>query len=97
MLQLSGITKSFGPTTILEDVSFHVNRGEKLALVGPNGSGKSTILNLVAGDLLPESGSITQGAKSKLCYLRQGISDQSMTVEVAACSVVNGGSSALRA
>ncbi|MBT4125666.1 MAG: ABC-F family ATP-binding cassette domain-containing protein [Chloroflexi bacterium] len=96
MLQLSGITKSFGPTTILEDVSFHVNRGEKLALVGPNGSGKSTILNLVAGDLLPESGSITQGAKSKLCYLRQGISDQSMTVEVAACSVVNGGSSALR-
>jgi ATP-binding cassette subfamily F protein 3 len=96
MLQISGITKSFGPTTILENVSFHVNTGEKIALVGPNGSGKSTILNLLSGEMLPDSGSISNSRNSKICYLRQGITDNSMSVEFAASSVISGGAVALR-
>ena len=56
MLQIDGISKSVGPNTVLDNVSFHVNPGEKIALVGPNGSGKSTLLNIVIGELVAESG-----------------------------------------
>jgi len=96
MLQLIGITKSFGPTTVLDNVSFHVNPGEKVALVGSNGSGKSTILNVVSGDLIAESGSVRIGADLVTCYLRQGLDDQQATVEEAACSVLKGGANAVR-
>jgi ATP-binding cassette subfamily F protein 3 len=97
MLQINGITKSFGPTTVLDNISFLVNPGEKVALVGPNGSGKSTILNIVSGDLDPDSGSIHYGSGLRVCYLRQGLEDEDHSVESAACSVVLGGSEALRA
>lgn len=49
MLHVSDISKSFGPEPILANVSFLVNRGERVALVGPNGSGKTTLLHIIAG------------------------------------------------
>ena len=95
MLQVNGITKSYGPTTVKKDVSFLVNPGEKVALVGPNGSGKSTILNIVSGDLEPDSGSVNIRSNLRLCFLRQGFAYEQVTVEVAACSVVPGADRAL--
>lgn len=95
MLQVNGITKTYGPTTVINDVSFLVNPGEKVALVGPNGSGKSTILNIVSGDLESDSGSVQIQSNLRLCFLRQGFTDEKATVEVAACSVVPGARKAL--
>lgn len=46
----------FGPTNVLEDVSFSISEGEALCIVGPSGGGKSTILNLLAGLTAPTSG-----------------------------------------
>jgi branched-chain amino acid transport system ATP-binding protein len=57
-LQLDGVHKSFGATTIIRGVTLAVLRGERHAIIGPNGAGKSTLFNLVSGRLAPTRGSI---------------------------------------
>ncbi len=57
-LQMTGISKSFGPVQALSDVSFTVRAGTVHALVGENGAGKSTLMNILAGVYSPDSGSI---------------------------------------
>lgn len=58
MLQVNGISVSYGGTPALTDVSFEVNEGEIVSIVGSNGAGKSTILKTVSGLLKPEKGTI---------------------------------------
>jgi putative spermidine/putrescine transport system ATP-binding protein len=57
-VQLDGVTKRFGRTTALDAVSLLVRRGELMTLLGPSGCGKTTLLNLVAGFLMPDTGEI---------------------------------------
>jgi spermidine/putrescine ABC transporter ATP-binding subunit len=57
-VQLDRVTKRFGKTTALDDVSLIVRRGELMTLLGPSGCGKTTLLNLVAGFLMPDTGEI---------------------------------------
>jgi putative spermidine/putrescine transport system ATP-binding protein/spermidine/putrescine transport system ATP-binding protein len=57
-VQLDGVTKRFGKTTALDAVSLLVRRGELMTLLGPSGCGKTTLLNLVAGFLVPDGGEI---------------------------------------
>ena len=56
MLEIQGLTKSFGPFTAVDDVSFSVEKGEVLGLLGPNGAGKSTTMKMVTGFLSPTAG-----------------------------------------
>src|ERR1035437_52615 len=49
VLRVEHITKSFGPTTALRDVSLHLRKGEVLGLLGDNGSGKSTLMKIICG------------------------------------------------
>ena len=49
MIRVSNLTKSYGPTRILDDVSLEVRQGEVTALVGPSGGGKSTLLRCING------------------------------------------------
>jgi len=58
LLELRGITKTFGSVQALADVDFEVRRGEIMALVGDNGAGKSTLVKCVAGTHAPDSGEI---------------------------------------
>lgn len=58
MIQLVHLSKSFGRTRALEDVSFHIRGGEKVLLLGPNGAGKTTLLRILAGLISPTSGEI---------------------------------------
>jgi ABC-type branched-subunit amino acid transport system ATPase component len=58
VLAVSGLDVSYGQVQVLFDVSFHVERGETLALLGTNGGGKSTTLRTVAGLLTPSAGSV---------------------------------------
>jgi len=59
MIEVRGITKSFGPMRALDDVSFQLNQGEILGFLGPNGAGKSTTMKIVTTFLAPDSGSVT--------------------------------------
>lgn len=59
MIQLANVSKSFGTNAVLKDISLKVEPGEFIAIVGYSGSGKSTLMNLIAGLVKPDTGSIT--------------------------------------
>ena len=73
MLSINQINKSYGLTTVLKNVSFTINRGERCGLVGLNGSGKSTLLRILAGEEKADSGSFHFSPVSlRVGYLQQG-------------------------
>jgi branched-chain amino acid transport system ATP-binding protein len=57
-VELRGVQKSFGNTSVIRDVNLIVMNGERHALIGPNGAGKSTLFNLISGHMKPTAGSI---------------------------------------
>ena len=68
LIKLEKISLSFGKRQILENISFHINKGEILGMLGPNGVGKSTIFNLITGLLKPNYGSIVIDGENILKY-----------------------------
>ncbi len=58
MLDLIGVSRSFGGARAVDDVSLHVAGGAITGLIGPNGAGKTTLFNLIAGSLAPSAGRI---------------------------------------
>ena len=58
LLSLIGVSKSFGGLGVIEDVSFDVPQGARMALIGPNGAGKTTLFNLISGVLRQDTGEI---------------------------------------
>lgn len=60
VVQSKGLTKSFS-RTLFKDVSFKIQRGEKVVILGPNGSGKTTLIRILMGLIAPDSGSIDLG------------------------------------
>ena len=72
MLQVLNLSKHYGSETVLEDVSFVVNPGERVGLVGPNGSGKSTLLRIIAGVEPADSGRVVVGGGATAAWLPQG-------------------------
>jgi len=57
-VELRGVQKSFGNTSVIRDVNLTVMKGERHALIGPNGAGKTTLFNLISGYMKPTAGSI---------------------------------------
>ena len=58
MIEVRGITKSFGTMKALDNVSFHINQGEILGFLGPNGAGKSTTMKIITTFLAADEGSV---------------------------------------
>ena len=74
MLTAHHISKSFGVQTILDSISFSVNRGERVGLVGPNGCGKTTLLRILTGQDKPDSGTVQLTPSDlRIGYLAQGV------------------------
>ena len=63
LLEVNGLSISFGGLSAVEDVSFYVDKGEIVSMIGPNGAGKTTVFNLLTGVYTPTSGSIVFDSK----------------------------------
>jgi ATP-binding cassette subfamily F protein 3 len=74
MLKVNHLSKSYGVKTLFSNVNFTLNTGERLGMVGPNGCGKTTLLRLIAGEEIPDEGSISiTSANVRVGYLPQGL------------------------
>lgn len=71
LLTIENLTKTFGDKLLFEDISFGINVGQKTALIARNGYGKSTLLNIITGKELPDSGKVTFRGDVKMAYLPQ--------------------------
>lgn len=58
LVELKGVSKSFGENVVLDEADLTVYRGEALAIIGPSGTGKSTVLRIIAGLLAPDAGEV---------------------------------------
>ena len=83
MISLNGIGVSFGARPLLKNISFIINKGEKVALTGKNGAGKSTILKIVSGLMSPSQGSVSRQNDISIGYLPQHmtLSDTTTLIE----------------
>src|SRR6478735_4085507 len=58
ILQLQDVSKSFSALKVADAVTFDLSEGEALGIIGPNGAGKSTMFNLIAGNLVADTGTV---------------------------------------
>ena len=76
------LTKSYGIKTLFEDISFNVNEGDKIAIVAKNGTGKSTLLKILLGKEIADSGEVTINKDVQVVLFDQEIEfDSQLTVE----------------
>lgn len=68
LIELKGVSKSFGGNKVLDEVDLTIYRGDALGIIGPSGTGKSTILRIISGLLAPDSGEVYVRGK-----LRRGL------------------------
>lgn len=71
MVTLDKISIFYGEKEVCKDVSFTIEKGDRIALRGKNGSGKSTILKLILGDDLKYTGNLYRGSRMKISYVSQ--------------------------
>ena len=83
MIEVKNVTKKYGKTVAVEDISFSINDGEIIGLLGPNGAGKSTTMNILTGYIEQTSGEVTiegyntlkkpKKAKQQIGYMPEGV------------------------
>ena len=73
MISVNNLSLYFGGQDIFKNISFMVNKGDKIGLVGKNGAGKSTLLNLLSNNLKPNDGSVDMPKGIILGYLTQDL------------------------
>ena len=89
-LSVENISKSFGALTLFEDISFGINQGQKIGFIAKNGSGKTSLLNIIAGRDVPDSGQVINRKGLKIAYLSQDdFFDNSLTISEAIFSADN--------
>ena len=70
-LKVTNLSMSFDKKTLYTNASFNVNRGEKIGVVGSNGTGKTTLINILNGNVIPDSGKIEFDKSIKVGFLDQ--------------------------
>jgi ATPase subunit of ABC transporter with duplicated ATPase domains len=71
VLEVNHLSKAYGDNRVLTDVSFTVQRGERVAVIGPNGIGKSTLLKILVGELAADAGTVEWGHEASPGFFQQ--------------------------
>lgn len=71
VLELEGITKSYGDRTVIKPFSHSFNKKERIGMIGPNGSGKTTLLEMISGRVEPDGGMMDVGVNTRFGYYDQ--------------------------
>lgn len=71
MISVDGLTVEFGDRALFKDISFQINKKDRIALMGKNGAGKSTLLKILAGQRKPSRGSVSAPKDTVIAYLPQ--------------------------
>ena len=81
-LSVENISKSFGERTLFKDISFGINKDQKIAFIAKNGSGKTTIMNIINGFDEPDTGQVILRKSIKMAFLSQvGNLQDELTIE----------------
>lgn len=73
IISIQSVSIAFGGPLLLENISFEVSRGERICFLGRNGEGKSTLLKIIAGVTIPDSGNVISTPGIKVAYLPQEV------------------------
>jgi ATP-binding cassette subfamily F protein uup len=71
VIEAKNIGKSYGGRSIVSDFSIRIQRGDRIGIIGPNGSGKTSLINMLTGVLVPETGSVRLGSALAIATLNQ--------------------------
>mgnify|MGYP000923002181 CR=1 FL=1 len=82
VINIDNISKSFGDKLLINDFSYNILNDDRIGIIGPNGSGKSTLMNILNGNITPDTGSISAGETVKVGYYSQQIPDMNMDQRV---------------
>ncbi len=81
-LLVENITKSYGEKILFENLTFGIDRGQKVALISKNGAGKSTLINIIMGKSLADDGKVTFRKDIRVAYLPQNpLLEENLTIE----------------
>ncbi|MCF8111377.1 MAG: ATP-binding cassette domain-containing protein [Desulfobacteraceae bacterium] len=80
MINIEGLTKSYGGNVVFDDVSFRINSGERVGLVGRNGHGKTTLFRMIIGEESPDSGVISCPKNYRIGHVSQSLQFHCPTV-----------------
>jgi ATP-binding cassette subfamily F protein uup len=89
VIEAEGLARRFGDRTIFRDVTFQLQRGERIGVVGANGAGKTTLVRTLVGELQPDAGHVVIGKQARIAYYDQARAqlDPEQTVFAAAGGV----------
>ncbi|MBN1936892.1 MAG: ABC-F family ATP-binding cassette domain-containing protein [Anaerolineae bacterium] len=71
VIHLDCVSHGYGTRTVLQELTWEVQHGQKIGLVGPNGAGKSTLLRIIAGEIKPDTGNMVRSKEVRIGYLAQ--------------------------
>ena len=77
-VELHNITKAYGDTKLIEDFTYFFLKDDRIGFIGPNGCGKSTLMKIITGEIIPDSGLVEIGQTVKIGYYAQEIGDDLM-------------------
>ena len=79
VLSVDSISVSFETRRVLDEISFSVNQGDKIAFIGGNGAGKSTLFKVVKGIVRPDSGRVILHGNTTVGFLSQNMDEQDLS------------------
>lgn len=71
VIEAVGISKAYGDKTLIRDFDIRILRGDRVAFVGPNGVGKTTLLKMLTGEIMPDSGKVSLGTNLEIAVFDQ--------------------------